>query len=65
MKLQKKELNMFILCISIDSLLKIKNKYHPQVYLEQCKYKIKKKELKNFSDYEVDFDSDYDSDLGD
>ena len=65
MKLQKKELNMFISCVSIDSLLKIKNKYHPQVYLEQCKYEIKKKELKNFSDHEVDFDSDYDSDLGD
>ena len=55
-----------IACISIDSVLKVdKNKYHPQVYLEQCKYKMKKKELKNFTDYEVDLDSDYESDLGD
>ena len=40
-------------------------KYHPQVYLEQCKYKVMKKELKNFIDYEVDLDSDYESDLSD
>ena len=31
-------------CISIDSTLKIENKYYPQVYLEQCKYKAKKKD---------------------
>ena len=32
-----------IACISIDSVLKVdKSKYHPQVYLEQCKYKMKK-----------------------
>ena len=54
-----------ISCIAIDSVLKIKHKYHPQVYLEQYKYKMKKKELKSFIDYEVDFDSGYDSDLGD
>ena len=55
-----------IACISFDSVLKVdKNKYHPQVYLEQCKYKMKKKELKNFTDYEVDLHSDYKSDLGD
>ena len=39
-----------ISCISIDSVLKIKNKYHPQVYLEQCKNKVKKRELKSFID---------------
>ena len=49
-----------IACISIDSELKIGKKNYPQVYLEQCKYKIKKREPKNFIDYEVDFDSDYD-----
>ena len=33
-----------ISCVSIDSVLKVdKNKYHPQVCLEQCKYKMKKK----------------------
>ena len=45
-----------IACISIDSVLKTGKKNYPQVYLEQCKYKIKKREPKNFTDYEVDFD---------
>ena len=52
-----------IACISIDSVLRVDKKNFPQVYLEQCKYKAKKKELK--SNYEVDLDSDYESDLGD
>ena len=30
----------------IDSVLKVDRKNYPQVYLEQCKYKIKKRELK-------------------
>ena len=47
-----------ITCISTDSVLKTGKKNYPQVYLEQCKYKIKKREPKNFIDYEVDFDSD-------
>ena len=50
-----------IACISIDSVLKI-DKNYPQVYLEQCKYKVKKRELKSFIDYEIDLDSDYESD---
>ena len=52
-----------ILCISIDSVLRVDKKNYPQVYLEQCKYKMKKKELKSFIDYEVDLDSDYENDL--
>ena len=49
-------------CISIDSVLKVDKKNFPQVYLEQCKYKIMKREPKNFIDYEIDLDSDYESD---
>ena len=30
-------------CINIDSVLKVDKKYFPQVCLEQCKYKVKKK----------------------
>ena len=48
--------------ISIDSILKIDKKNYPQVYLEQCKYKVKKREIKNLIDYEMDLDSDYESD---
>ena len=28
--------------ISINSVLKVDKKYFPQVYLEQCKYKVKR-----------------------
>ena len=52
--------------IDIDSVLKIDNKrVYPQAYLEQCKYKLKKRKHVNFIDFEIiDDDSDisYDSD---
>ena len=47
--------------ISVDSVLKVDKKNYPQVYLEQCKYKIKKRELKSFIDYEIILSSDDDS----
>ena len=54
-----------ISCVSIDSVLTVNKKNYPQVYLEQCKYKMRKRELKVFIDYEVDISpEDYDSDLG-
>ena len=43
-----------IACISIDSVMKIERKNYPQVYLEECKYKIKKKNLVIFIDAELD-----------
>ena len=56
----------YISCITIDSVLRVNKENYPQVYLEQCKYKMKKRELKSFIDYEVDISSEnYDSDLGD
>ena len=48
-------------CISvicIDSVLRTDKKNYAQVYLEQCKYKIKKRELVSFIDDEVDLRSD-------
>ena len=51
-----------IACISVDSVLNIDKKNYPQVYLEQCKYKVKKREMKRFIDYEINLDSDYESD---
>ena len=48
-----------ISCITIDSVLVINKKYHPQVYLEECKYKIKKIQVPKF----IKTDSDLDSDL--
>ena len=40
----------------------MKNVCIKKVYLEQCKYKVKNREMKSFTDYEIDLDSDYESD---
>ena len=49
--------------IDIDSVLKTDKKAYPQAYLEECKYKLKKRKLVNFIDSEIiDDDSDIDSD---
>ena len=37
-----------IACITIDSVLKIDKKNHPQVYLEECKYRVKKIQMSRF-----------------
>ena len=48
--------------IDIDSVLKIDKKLYPQAYLEECKYKLKKRKLASFIDSEIiDDDSDSDS----
>ena len=49
---------VYIAAICIDSVLRSDKKKSPQVYLEQRKYKIRKRELVNFSDHEVDLSSD-------
>ena len=46
-----------ITAICIDSVLKIEGKNHPQVYLEQCKDKIKRRKPVDFIDAEVDLSS--------
>ena len=40
--------------VCIDSILSVDKKNYPQVYLEQCKYKIKKTELVSLINDEVD-----------
>ena len=50
--------------IDIDSVLKIDKKAYPQAYLEECKYKLKKRKLVSFIDSEIiDDDSDSDNDF--
>ena len=53
-----------IAAISINSVLKVVKKTYLQVYLEQCKYKLKKRKPVNFIDAEVELssESDYESD---
>ena len=50
----------------IDSVLHIDEKAYPQAYLEECKYKLKRRKLVSFIDSEIiddDSDSDIDSDI--
>ena len=48
----------------IDSVRKIDKRVYPQAYLEQCKYKLKKRKHENFIDNEI-IDEDSDSDIDD
>ena len=48
--------------IDIDSVLKIDKKAYPQAYLEECKYKLKKRKIVSLIDSEIIDDSDSDSD---
>ena len=52
-----------IACITIDSVLTIDKKNHPQVYLEECKYRIKKTQMPKFINTELKSHSESDSDL--
>ena len=61
------EENTHYTCISaidIDSVLKIDKKAYPQAYLEQCKYKLKKRKRSRYIDHLeiIDSDSENDSD---
>ena len=50
--------------IDIDSVIKIDKRAYPQAYLEQCKYKLKKRKILNYIDDEF-IDEDSDSDIDD
>ena len=58
--------NMYYSCISrktIDSVINFNKKNHRQVYLEECKYRIKKKQMPKFIKNELKSESGLDSDL--
>ena len=48
----------FMACITIDSVINIEKKNYPQVYLEECKYKIRKAQMSRFINTELDSESD-------
>ena len=54
-----------IACITLDSILKMNKKNYPQVYLEECKYKVKKINTPRFINIELesDLESDVEADL--
>ena len=47
-----------IACITIDSVMRMDKKSHPQVYLEECKYRIKRIQMSRFINIELKSDSD-------
>ena len=51
-----------IACITIDSVINFNKKNHPQVYLEECQYRIKKTQMSKFIKNELKSDSESDSD---
>ena len=52
-----------IACITIDYVMRMDRKNHPQVYLKECKYRIKKIQMSRFINTELKSDSDSNSEL--
>ena len=50
-----------IACITIDSVVRMEKKNYLQVYLEECKYKVKKIQMSKFINTELESDSESDS----
>ena len=52
-----------ISCITIDSVMRMDKKNHLQIYLEECKYRIKKIQMSRFISTELKSDSESESEL--
>ena len=52
-----------ISCITINSVMRMKKMNYPQVYLEECKYKIKKIRMSEFINTEIQSESELESEL--
>ena len=48
-------------CITIDSVTKMDKKNYPEVYLEECKYRLKKIQMSRFINAKLESDSESDS----
>ena len=46
-----------IACVTIDTVMRMEKKNYPQVYLEECKYKMKKTKMSKFIEAELESDS--------
>ena len=58
MKYQKKSTHYTcIACITIDSVMRMEKNNYPQVYLEECKYRMKKTKMTKFIEAELESDS--------
>ena len=48
--------------IMLDSVIKINKKYHPQTFLEECKYEVRKNKMENLVNDDLDPSSSDESD---
>ena len=62
--LWEKKCYICIPAIDIDSVVKIDKRLYPQAYLEQCKYKLKKRKIVNFINDKI-IDENSNSDIDD
>ena len=52
-----------IACITFDSVTKMNKKYYSQVYLEECKYKVKKINKPRLRNIQLEIESDSEPDI--
>ena len=52
----------YLSLIILDSAIRVNNKYYPQALLEECKYEIKKNNMENLTDEDLDLSSSYEFD---
>ena len=52
-----------IACLTIDSVMRMEKKNYPQVYLEECKYRMKKTKMTKFIEAELESESELESDI--
>ena len=52
-----------IACITIDSVMRMEKKNYPQVYLEECKHRMKKRKMTKFIEAELKPESELESDI--
>ena len=50
-----------ISCITIDSIMRMGKKNYPQVYLEECKYRIKRTKMTEFIEAALKSESELES----
>ena len=52
-----------IACMTIDSVMRMEKKNYPQVYLEECKHRMKKRKMTKFIEAELESESELESDI--
>ena len=57
-----KTISLHFFIIILDSIVYAYEKYHPQIFLEECKYAEENIKTKNYIDKDIKSESDSDSD---